>query len=186
MLGIRQTVDADVMRFIRGKLLPAAVASLVALTAAFAETRPVSVEPVVEALSGNTRDRAKIGVRFSIQDGWHIYGEQPGEIGMPTELRVGAPAGFTVSRVHFPPAEKFVQQGRWTAYGYSGEVSLWVEVNSPSKAGEDATGAFHIEASWVACGPQLCVPETAAFEVPVTQGPPPGNSTGVDMSNRSS
>ena len=52
-----------------------------------------------------------LAVRFDIRKDWHIYWENPGASGMPTELEIDAPKGFIVGQTMFPRPLRFEEPG---------------------------------------------------------------------------
>jgi thiol:disulfide interchange protein/DsbC/DsbD-like thiol-disulfide interchange protein len=71
--------------------------------------------------------RLRLGVRFEIDRGWHIYWKNPGEAGLPSEVVWDAPH-IALGPMRWP-APKVIRSpdGSITSYGYSGEVVLFVE-----------------------------------------------------------
>ncbi|MFQ5416919.1 MAG: protein-disulfide reductase DsbD domain-containing protein [Myxococcota bacterium] len=66
----------------------------------------------------------RVGVLLRMSPGWHVYGPEPGDSGLPTLLRWEVDGG-EVGAVAWPPVETFSEaDGRFKTYGFSGEVLL--------------------------------------------------------------
>jgi DsbC/DsbD-like thiol-disulfide interchange protein len=109
----------------------------------------------------------RLGVRFRIAPGWHIYWENPGESGLATRVKLHAPAGFEVGPLLYPGPERFESPGELTSYGYEGETVLFSEVTPPSSLEPGVPVRFEAEASWLACQ-EICLPGRTrlALELP--------------------
>jgi thiol:disulfide interchange protein DsbD len=85
---------------------------------------------------------------FNIEPHWHIYWENSGSSGAPTEIEVKAPANFVVGKTLFPRPQ-MLSSPEGVTYGYEGRVTLFVEITPP----DNALGAvnFSAEASWLVC-----------------------------------
>lgn len=90
----------------------------------------VSAAVVGEAKAGAT---VRIALAFDIHPGWHIYWENPGESGAPTEVQLELPAGCQAptspngrARLDFPAPTVF-EKGE-TTIGYERRVMLSVPV----------------------------------------------------------
>jgi thiol:disulfide interchange protein DsbD len=111
---------------------------------------------VGEAKPGAT---VRVAVTFKIHPGWHIYWENPGESGSPTDLAIELPAGCSVPerepgkpRIDFPIPQVF-SHGE-TTFGYEKEVTLSFPVTLPSdlRAGSDgASLPAKLSARWLVC-----------------------------------
>lgn len=85
---------------------------------------------------------------FEVEPHWHIYWENAGDSGGPTEIDVSAPPGFTVGRTLFTrPQTLITDEG--TNYGYEGTAVLFVEITPPLQA--VAQIGFNAEANWLVC-----------------------------------
>ncbi len=86
------------------------------------------VTAAVELQPGGT---AKVGVRFDIDPGWHIYWANPGDSGLATEVIHDLPDGFAVGDVLWPLPVEFAQPGDLAGFGYEGTVVLAAEIRLP-------------------------------------------------------
>jgi thiol:disulfide interchange protein DsbD len=120
-----------------------------------ADPEPVRAELVAEG------QPARLGVRFEIAPGWHIYGREVGEVGLPTRLawRVD---GASVGEIAWPEPVAFSDAALGvTSHGYTGAVLL----SSPVEVGAWNEGArrARVDVDWLACA-DVCVPGKASLE----------------------
>lgn len=108
-----------------------------------------------------------IALHQNIAPGWHTYWRNPGDSGLPTELDLTLPEGWTVGDIIWP-APKAYPLGPLTNYGYSNAVTLPVPVTVPADA---APGRIEIPAyaSWLVCE-DICVPEDAHLTLTLDVG----------------
>ena len=85
---------------------------------------------------------------FSIDPHWHIYWENAGASGAPTEIDVKAPPNFVVGKTLFPRPQ-IISSPEGATYGYEERVVLFVEITPPETAMPQVT--FSAEASWLVC-----------------------------------
>jgi len=144
-----------------------ALGPLILLFAAAALAEEPAAPVTIEAARAYGEDglQLRFGALFKIQDGWHIYWRNPGEAGLPTELRLSGAGREGGGELQWPVPVTFSQQGRCTGYGYSQEVLIWFEIAPPPDPRE-----LLLDASWLACGKSLCVPGRASVKYP-----PPGS-----------
>ena len=114
----------------------------------------------------------RVGVKFAIPEGWHIYGKEPGDAGFPTRIRVVPPEGFSVGDVEYPPAERFEAPGNIVSFGYVREAQLRSTLTPPVVV-SGARVPVSIEATWLACK-DLCVKESATLHLDLPVTPSPG------------
>ena len=144
-------------------LLPARVAW--ALESAPPTSGHAKVTLVSEADSYVPGKPVRIGLRFRIETGWHIYWRNPGDAGIAPELNVTLPGGAQASEIQWP-APRRIPEGPVMTFGYTGEILLPVTVETPVDAGQLPIQAT---ASWLVCE-RICVPEEGAFELNLPPG----------------
>lgn len=100
---------------------------------AIGETGVHAGEPRLEArllvdAGRSTFERARIGVLFDLDPGWHIYWRNSGDTGLPTELDIQIP-GATVGALEWPAPQSFSEaDGAFVTYGYEKRVLLMADV----------------------------------------------------------
>jgi thiol:disulfide interchange protein len=117
-------------------------------------------------------DSFRAGVLITIEEGWHIYGEDPGLTGLPTTVEWDLPVGVTAGPLQYPPTIPFDFLGE-TSEGYENAVVLW----SLIETAVDLEGPLELGAtvSWLVCR-ELCIPGdgSASAQIPL------GSATVVD------
>ncbi|OGD19330.1 MAG: hypothetical protein A2W03_18555 [Candidatus Aminicenantes bacterium RBG_16_63_16] len=95
-------------------------------------------------------DRTAVGIHIVLEPGWYMYWTNPGDAGIPPEVRWRLPAGFEVSSLRYPVPEK-IRHGGLVVYGYHDEVLILGEISTtrPLKAGEKV--AFAADLHWMVC-----------------------------------
>jgi DsbC/DsbD-like thiol-disulfide interchange protein len=147
-----------------------AVSTLVALADVRAADVPAAKKQhaVAESLASVSAIKPgepfKVGVRFKIDPGWHVYWINPGESGQATEIKWTFPEGYKVSRTEYPTPINFPQPGDVKGYGYLGEVMLMATVTPPADAKPGAEVPFSVKAGWLVCSDEMCIPGKAKFD----------------------
>lgn len=103
-----------------------------------------------------------VAVRYEIAPGWHIYWENPGDSGLPTQVSLLLPAGWKASDAHYPGPERFVLPGDVVNYGYERTGALLVEVTPPADAPRRAVVQMSASTSWLQCTADTCQPAQTA------------------------
>jgi thiol:disulfide interchange protein DsbD len=128
---------------------------------AVVQTPEVRAELVAYAPQGITKGSPlELGLLLQHQPGWHTYWKNPGDSGLPTELRWTLPEPLQASPVHWPTPQK-IKIGRLANFGYENTVLLPVTVAVASGV-SPAPGAgdlpIHLSASWLVCRTE-CIPQ---------------------------
>lgn len=110
-----------------------------------------------------------LGLQLTHQPDWHSYWKNPGDSGLPTELRWELPAGLEVGEVVWPVPHP-IPVGELVNYGYEGEVLLAVPVQVTPLFQPPVSGAgditVRLRASWLVCRVE-CIPEEGQFTLTV-------------------
>ena len=144
--------------------------SVFAIPARAADPPPSRVEVRAAPLAVQPGKRIPVGIRFSMDPGWHTYAADPGDSGMPPAITVKGPPGLHIETWKFPPAKTF-RDAAGTTYGYEHEVVLLGAVHLPPslKDGESADLTFAID--WLVCK-EVCVPLESTVSLRLTIGTP--------------
>ena len=153
---------------------------------AMPERHPVTAELIAEHASVQPGGKTRVGVRFEIEDGWHIYAQDPGDAGLPTSVQWWLPLNGAVPgslRIpHNPPGFQplpwpkpleFRDPGDIKTFGYSSSVViasvLWID---PQQKPE-RTISIEADVKWLACK-EICLPGKAhlSLDLPVSPEPP--------------
>jgi DsbC/DsbD-like thiol-disulfide interchange protein len=93
-------------------------------------------------------EKFHLAFAFDLEPHWHIYWENAGASGAPTEIDVTAPPGFVVGKTLFPRPQT-INAPEGICYGYENRAILLVEITAPPSAMPQVN--FSAEASWLVC-----------------------------------
>jgi DsbC/DsbD-like thiol-disulfide interchange protein len=105
-----------------------------------------------------------IGLKLTIAPGWHVYWNNPGDSGLPTEVKLNLPAGFSAGQILFPVPTRLQLPGDIVNYAYENEVMLMVRITPPKDLPAGSKVTVGGEASWLVCQDE-CVPGKAEWSV---------------------
>ncbi|WP_408888408.1 protein-disulfide reductase DsbD family protein [Myxococcus faecalis] len=162
-----------------GLWLTAAVAHAALPPSAVATGAPDEGDPRIEAalLVDSTQvkpgDTFRVGVRFRLDPGWHVYWKNPGDSGLETDIAWDTP-GSTVGALQWPfPSTFRTPDGFITTHGYEGEVLLFAQ----ARASEQATGSLNLSA---AVNALVCEVHCIPADLMLTRSIPVGPATVAD------
>ncbi len=101
-------------------------------------------------------------LRLRIPPGWHTYWQNPGDSGLPVELKWTLPPGWKAGPLLWPLPRKHLEEGDLITYGYEREVLLLTELTPPAALPPGPNVTLEARASWLACE-KTCVPGNAAL-----------------------
>lgn len=135
-----------------------------------AQQNPVQVEMIADVSEIAPGDSFRAGVKITIENGWHIYGEDPGLSGLPTKVEWSLPDGATAGSVQYPPTKPFTFLGE-PGEGYTETVILWSTIETSADLSEPLI--LETESSWLVCK-EVCMPgrETATLMIPIGKTEP--------------
>lgn len=125
---------------------------------AHVRTRLIADTP--QARPGST---FRLGVRFEIEDGWHVYWRNPGGAGLATAVDFELPDGATAGPLRWPLPIAFDQGDGIPGYGYEGSVVLAAEISVPATFDPSGAAKVRTAVSWLACK-DVCVLGSAELE----------------------
>ena len=96
-----------------------------------------------------------IGLKVSMDEGWHTYWKNPGDSGGPIELNWDLPIGFSVSDVQWPLPEK-IEYPPLMTYGYEDFVIYPMVLSIPENYSDNY---FEMTADILICA-DVCIPES--------------------------
>jgi len=157
-------------------MLPAATPRH-ALAQSFApQERMAEVElllPRSQARPGETLD---VGVKFTMQPGWHIYWTNPGDSGQAPTFGWSLPGGgasrmlrggeWTATAPAFPTPDKFDAGGGLVGYGYSDTIIFPATLTIPASATPGQEVEVTVATKYLICE-EICLPEEAVASAKV-------------------
>lgn len=113
-----------------------------------------------------------VGLRITMDRGWHTYWKNAGDSGTPALLDWRLPPGFTGDTLQFPRPER-IPYPPLMSYAYQDEVLLPVEVTPPAGLEPGQTVRLEADAEWLICEDICLVAETpVSLELPVVSDAP--------------
>lgn len=114
----------------------------------------------------------RVGLRFELEKGWHIYWLNPGDSGEPPRVEWKLPAQFRAGPLEWP-APKRLENGPLVDYGYEGEVLLTAAIRTPARPKPGGTVELQANVRWLVCH-DACIPErqTVSLTLPVARDAP--------------
>ena len=113
----------------------------------------------------------ELAIQMIPAPGWHGYWLNPGDAGLPMDVKWQLPKGFTAGPLRYPVPGRLEIAGLMN-YVYERDYAVLVRLKVPA----DAKGLISIraEAHWLACTDKICVPEQGelTLDLPVGTGTP--------------
>ncbi len=104
-------------------------------------------------------DAVTVGVKLTIDEGWHVYWTNPAGPGFPPSVNWTLPEGYEISELRWPAPHRFTFAGA-TQYGYEHEVILLADLVVPADAAVGENVVITAAVSWLACE-ESCIPGNA-------------------------
>jgi thiol:disulfide interchange protein len=112
----------------------------------------------------DTGPSRRVGLLLEIAPGWHVYGPDPGETGLPTTVQWEVETG-QISPLPWPPARDFDDPVfGLVSRGYEGRALLPARVRF-----DGAPGRVVAQVDLLACGDE-CIPGSVRLELPAAGG----------------
>ena len=118
--------------------------------------------------------RFTVGLTLKLDEDWHSYWINPGDVGEPITLTWDLPVGFSAGPIQWPYPEK-IDAKPLRSYGYSNAVTFLVTITPPDKLPESPV-TLSATADWLICK-DVCLfaQETVSLSLPVREAlPTPG------------
>ena len=113
----------------------------------------------------------ELAIRMRPAPGWHGYWLNPGDAGLPMDVKWQLPKGFSAGPLRYPVPTRLTVADLMN-YVFERDYAVLVRLKVPT----DATGTVPIRAyaHWLACTDKICVPEQGqlALDLPVGTGTP--------------
>ncbi|WP_341678796.1 protein-disulfide reductase DsbD domain-containing protein [Niveibacterium sp. SC-1] len=134
------------------------------------ESAPVtSPHATVSLVSESDRFEAdkpiRLGLRFVLAKGWHVYWRNPGDAGQPPQIDWKLAAGAQAGEIEWPAPVRY-RQGPVMNYVFEREVTLPVALTLPTDG-----GIVEADADWLVCA-DVCIPEKGHFRLTLQPGTP--------------
>jgi DsbC/DsbD-like thiol-disulfide interchange protein/cytochrome c biogenesis protein CcdA len=109
----------------------------------------------------------ELAIHMRPAPGWHGYWQNPGDAGLPMDVKWQLPKGFVVGPLRYPVPARLEVAGLIN-YVYERDYAVLVRVKVPA----DAKGIVPIraDAHWLACTDRICVPEQGELSLDLSVG----------------
>lgn len=111
----------------------------------------------------------------NIRPHWHTYWINPGDSGIPTEIKWTLPDGWKADAITWPAPTRF-PIGPLVNFGYADQVHLLVPLTVPATATPGQAVQLDAKVDWLVCE-DICIPESADLSISI---PVVANTTPVE------
>jgi len=106
-----------------------------------------------------------VGIQFAVENGWHIYWQNPGDSGEPPRMQWQLPAGITAGAIEWPTPVRLTNPAG-TDFGYEGTTVLLTALRIPATAQPGTTLDVGGDLRWLVCH-DICVPQRTTLKAPI-------------------
>ena len=140
------------------------------LTPALAQARGIDPELVAEGPAAPGGE-VELAIVMRTKPGWHGYWLNPGDAGLPMQVKWQLPPGFAVGELRYPVPTRLTIADLMN-YVYEHDYAVLTRLKVPP--GARGTVPIRAEAQWLACTDKICVPESGSLslDLPVGSGTP--------------
>ena len=138
------------------------------------EAHPVTATLIAEHASVQPGGSTRVGVYFEIEDGWHIYAEDPGDAGLPTRVTWSGSERLSFGPLQWPAPHEFLDPGDIRTFGYTGALVLSSKMAVPAEWPDRLAAGLRVTADvrWLACK-DVCIPDKANLNLVLPLSPDP-------------
>ena len=140
------------------------------LAPALAEARGIEPQLIAEG-SAPPGGEIELAIHMRTNPGWHGYWLNPGDAGLPMDVKWQLPPGFAAGPLRYPVPTRLTITGLMN-YVYERDYAVLVRLKVPRSA--NGVIPIRADAHWLACTDKVCVPESGALalDVPIGAGRP--------------
>lgn len=109
-----------------------------------------------------------VGVLFRLDQGWHIYWQNPGDSGEPPSIQWQLPSGFSAHAIRWPQPVRLMT-GTIVDYGYEGQVLLMVPIADKSTMPAKQVPRVSADVKYIVCR-EMCIPGKAHLRLAAPPG----------------
>jgi len=110
-----------------------------------------------------------VALRLRTKEHWHTYWRNPGDSGLPTEIRWSLPPGFRAGPIQWPTPQR-LPVGPLMNFGYEGETFLLTQITPPADLAPVGRVTLKADASWLVCEKE-CIPGGASLSASAPAAP---------------
>lgn len=117
----------------------------------------VKVRLALEGTSVAGTGTTNLAVIFDISPGWHLYWRNPGDSGLPPQVKVAPISGIAFGAPQWPVPVRHIEDGGLVDYIYERELVLIIPMTTSSSLASGANVTIFAEIDWLVCK-EICVP----------------------------
>ena len=136
----------------------------------------LKVELLSEQTSIQPSGSVTVGFHFTLQKGWHLYWQNPGDSGQAPSITWSLPEGFTAGEIQWPIPERLTLPSL-ADYGYTRDVTFLVAIQAPADLKPGHMVRLSANIHWLVCQ-EICIPGSKALNLrlPIRKKQAPYNS----------
>ena len=123
----------------------------------------VKLELVSEQNALVSEEELFVGIRFTLDDGWHTYWINPGDSGEPPRIQWQLPGEVQAGAIQWPYPERLATPP-FMDYGYEHQVLLVVPIRLPATLNEGETEKIAAQVHYLICR-DVCIPGQKQLEL---------------------
>ncbi len=140
-----------------------------ALAASRVDNPHTTIELIPESRTPAPGQPLTLGFALTPKPGWHTYWSNPGDAGAAARVKWTLPANVPApSPLAYPAPDRLIVSGLMN-YVYSRQNVLLTDIAVPDLPKRTAL-SIGARVEWLACSLELCVPESATLDLPLTIG----------------
>ena len=105
---------------------------------------------------------------------WHGYWSNPGDAGLGMQLEWDLPEGWEAGEPLYPVPQRLTIAGLMN-HIYEGDYAVLVPLSVPADFVPNGPVTISLDAQWLACTDEICVPEGGQFSLELPQAGEPGD-----------
>jgi DsbC/DsbD-like thiol-disulfide interchange protein len=119
----------------------------------------VKIELIPESAAVEAGKPFWVGLLFRLDEGWHIYWQNPGDAGEPPKVQWQLPPGFTSGSILWPQPVR-IGTGSVVDYGYENQILLMTPIQRAAGSTAGSTSAVSADVKYIVCR-EMCIPGKA-------------------------
>jgi thiol:disulfide interchange protein len=113
--------------------------------------------------------RVTLAIAMKPEAGWHGYWRNPGDAGLDARIAWTAAKGLGFGPIQYPVPQTLLIAGLMN-YVYEHDYALLVTLDVPAGLASGTALPINAKFDWLACNPEVCVPETATLALTLKVG----------------
>lgn len=143
--------------------------TFMATSTALAAPPHIKPELLAETLHPAPGSDVALAIRMSPDAGFHGYWVNPGDGGMAMTASWSVPPRASVGPLRYPAPRRMMVAGMMN-HVYDGRYALLARLHIPSDAKPGSSFPVQLDARWLACSAQACIPEARTLSLTLQVG----------------